>query len=144
MFNEVVLGSFHVFVTVIIHGIAMLLSTYWQREMLGVSHDLSIWSSFFRVFYVVIVMFIATVLESAWWAANYLYLGALETFEAAMYFSMVTYTTLGYGDITLGEEWRLLAAFQAANGVIIAGWSTALVFAVIQKLYGLRHRESPR
>ena len=139
MLDQILLGSVHVFVTVVIHGMAMLLSTSRLRKRMEDSREVPLWELFLRVFYVVVVMFIATILESAWWAANYIYLGAMETFEAAMYFSMVTYTTLGYGDITLDTQWRLLSAFQAANGVIIAGWSTALVFAVIQKIYVVRH-----
>lgn len=78
------------------------------------------------------------VLEAAWWAAHCTCLGAITAFDEAMYFSMVAYTTLGYGDITLREGWRLLSGFQAANGVIIAGWSTALVIAVVQRVYNAR------
>ena len=84
----------------------------------------------------------ATLLETLWWAASYVYLGVLQSLEPALYFSMVTYTTLGYGDITLDEQWRLLSAFQAVNGLVIAGWSTALLFALIQKIYLAHHPES--
>ena len=55
--------------------------------------------------------------------------------EAALYFSMVTFTTLGYGDVLLDERWRLMAAFEAANGIIIFGLSTAVVVAVVQRVY---------
>ena len=48
---------------------------------------------------------------------------------------METYTTLGYGDIVLTGAWRVLSAIQAANGVIIFGWTTALTFYSIQKIY---------
>lgn len=51
-----------------------------------------------------------------------------------MYFSMVTFTTLGYGDITLGGDWRLLASFEAANGIIMFGWTTALIVAYLQRM----------
>jgi hypothetical protein len=77
--------------------------------------------------------------ESCWWAATYVLLGAIDSFESALYFSIVTYTTLGYGDMTLDTQWRLLSSFQASNGVIIAGWSTALLFALIQKVYSAHH-----
>ncbi len=47
----------------------------------------------------------------------------------------MTFTKLGYGDITLGEDWGLLAAFQAATGLFMFGWSTAIVIAAVQRIY---------
>ncbi|MEZ5199484.1 MAG: potassium channel family protein [Bacteroidales bacterium] len=80
-------------------------------------------------------MLCASLIEALFWAITYMMLGAVEVFENALYFSIVTYTTLGYGDITLTENYRLLASLQAANGIIIFGWSTAITMAVVQKLY---------
>jgi voltage-gated potassium channel Kch len=65
----------------------------------------------------------------------YIFIGAFQSFEQALYFSIVTFTTLGYGDITLESNWRLLASFEAASGIIIFGWSTAIIVAVVQRLY---------
>jgi hypothetical protein len=48
---------------------------------------------------------------------------------------MVTFTSLGYGDIVLTGKWRTLASIQAANGVIVFGWTTALIFDFIQRMY---------
>lgn len=83
----------------------------------------------------VIIMFVAALLESTVWAATYVHLGAFETFEPALYFSMVTFTTLGYGDIVLDEEFRLMATFEAANGTIMFGWTAALIVAFVQRVY---------
>lgn len=83
-------------------------------------------------------MFLAIVIEAWIWALLYLYdprITALPDLETAFYFSMVTFTTLGYGDIVLTGQWRTLASIQAANGVIIFGWTTALIFYFIQKIY---------
>ena len=84
---------------------------------------------------VVILMFLASVLEVLVWALTYLALNAIEGFERALYFSMVTYTTLGYGDVVLIERWRLLSSFEAANGIIMFGWTTAIVIAAVQRIY---------
>ena len=80
-------------------------------------------------------MFLASLLEAVIWAISYLVLDAIQTVEEALYFSIVTFTTLGFGDITLSESWRLLASLQAANGIIIFGWSTAITMAAVQRLY---------
>jgi hypothetical protein len=69
------------------------------------------------------------------WACIYRLRSALPNFEDALYFSTVTFTTVGYGDIVLDRETRLLATFEAANGWIIFGWATALMMIVIQKLF---------
>ena len=52
-----------------------------------------------------------------------------------MYFSFTTFTTLGYGDVTLEGPWRLLTGIESLNGVILIGGSTALSFAVIQEVW---------
>jgi hypothetical protein len=73
------------------------------------------------------------------WAVFYLVIAPVKeigTFEEAVYFSAVTFTTLGYGDITLADHhWRLLSGAEALNGVLLAGWSTALLFAVFQRCW---------
>lgn len=77
-------------------------------------------------------------LEIIVWAGAYKAIvptGELADFEAAVYFSFVTFTTLGYGDITLSEVYRLLSGIQALNGILLVGWSTALMFAVVQKTW---------
>ena len=84
---------------------------------------------------VVLLMFLVSVMEVLVWSVTYLWLGALEGLEKATYFSMVTFTTLGYGEIVLDEQWRLLASFEAANGIIMFGWTTAIVLATVQRIY---------
>ena len=84
---------------------------------------------------IVVMMIVAAIVEAMIWAGYFTMAGAIETFEESLYFSIVTYTTLGYGDITLGEEWRILASLEAATGIIIFGWSTANVMSAIQNIY---------
>ncbi|PCH76662.1 MAG: hypothetical protein COB98_05600 [Flavobacteriaceae bacterium] len=57
-----------------------------------------------------------------------------HTFSEALYFSLVTFTTLGYGDITMSSPWRLLAGIEAINGIMLIGWSTAMMYSLIQKI----------
>jgi len=58
-----------------------------------------------------------------------------SSFSEAVYFSLVTFTTLGYGDISLSSNWRLLSGLEAINGIMLIGWSTAMMFALIQSIY---------
>ena len=55
--------------------------------------------------------------------------------QAALYFSAVTYTTTGYGDLVLPEEWRLLGGVEALTGILMCGWSTGFFFAVVSRMY---------
>jgi hypothetical protein len=88
-----------------------------------------------RVSCIVLLMFVTSVMEVLVWAVAYLKLNAIEGLEQAVYFSMVTFTTLGYGDVLLDERWRLLASFEAANGIIMFGWTTAIVMAVVHRIF---------
>ena len=81
------------------------------------------------------------------WAAVYWTLvgtGQFDGFENALYFSSVTYTSLGYGDFVLTGPWRLLCGIQAINGILLFGWSTALLFILVQRLWQeeIRYDES--
>jgi len=83
----------------------------------------------------VLFLLVPIILDVTLWATFYYALAALPSFEEALYFSTVTFTTVGYGDIVLGREWRQVATFEAINGWVIFGWATALLIAVIQRLY---------
>jgi hypothetical protein len=82
-----------------------------------------------------LVLFFATLLHAAAGATTYVVVDAIQDFETALYFSTVTFTSLGYADITLAENWRLLAAFEAANDCIMFGWTTALVVALVHSFF---------
>lgn len=73
------------------------------------------------------------------YAALYLELGEMRSFEEALYFSTVTFVTLGYGDVVLSEKWRVLSAIEAANGSVLVAWSTAFLLNVTRRLNLLEH-----
>ena len=83
----------------------------------------------------VLLLSAAILLESLLWAGLYVLVDALPTMSEALYFSLVTFTTLGYGDITLHEPWRMLAAFQAATGILMFGWTTAIIVSVAHRVF---------
>ncbi|HAE46415.1 MAG: hypothetical protein CMO30_12310 [Tistrella sp.] len=76
-------------------------------------------------------MLVAHTIEIWGWAVMLLWLGEFSNLESALYFSVVTFSTLGYGDIVLDHQWRLLGAMASVNGIILFGWTTAVVVAVL-------------
>jgi hypothetical protein len=72
-------------------------------------------------------------------ALLYRLLGSFNSFEEALYFSTVTYATIGYGDFTLPHAWRVLGAIEGATGVIMLGWSTAFLVSLLSQLKLLGH-----
>ena len=74
---------------------------------------------------------VAHLLEIALWAVVFIICGEFHDFGIAYYHSAVNYTSLGYDDVVLAPSWRLLGPFEAANGLLLFGLSTAMIFAVI-------------
>jgi hypothetical protein len=81
----------------------------------------------------VTVLMITHAVEIAVWALAYLIFDVAPTGAGLVYFAFVNYTTLGYGDIIPGERWQLLGPMTAMNGVLLFGWSTAVIFEVLRK-----------
>jgi voltage-gated potassium channel Kch len=82
----------------------------------------------------------ALLAEILLWALLYQSLGLFPSLEASLYFSGITFTTVGYGDMTLPHCWRLLSVSEAVNGVLMAGWSAAQLISVVQRMMELRLR----
>ena len=78
------------------------------------------------------------VAEITIWALFYLWGGCLPDAESAFYFSGVTYTTVGYGDLVLAKPWRMLAPLEGLTGILMCGLSASLFFAVVSRIYALR------
>ena len=79
------------------------------------------------------VLMAAHVAEVFVWSFAYVMVGAAPPGTDFIYFAFVNYTTLGYGDVTPIERWQLLGPMTAMNGVLLFGWSTAVIFAVLRK-----------
>lgn len=127
--------------TVLTVGIHAVGTTWWIRRLQRMDGSTSLTAD--RIAALKILCSTATcllllnIVEVTVWAMAYLAIpdDQLNTLEETVYFSMVTFTSLGYGDVVIASSWRLLSGIQAIAGLLIFGWSTALLFAVVQKLW---------
>jgi hypothetical protein len=79
------------------------------------------------------VLMAAHTLEVALWALVYRMIAVAPPGSDLLYFAFVNYTTLGYGDILPVERWHLLGPFAAMNGILLFGWSTAVIFEILRR-----------
>ena len=91
-----------------------------------------------------LVLMAAHTLEVFVWSVAYAIVNAAPDDANLVYFAFVNYTTLGYGDVTPLAKWRLLGPMTAMNGVLMFGWSTALIFEVLIKTIGQRGSQTTR
>jgi hypothetical protein len=134
---QIAIGSILMIVTTFVHAACTLAALGALRMLHAERWGLrSQWRRVGLIAALVLMMFLAALIEVYIWAAVYLVVGAISGLESAVYFSTVTFTTLGYGDITLSQDWRILASFEAANGIIMFGWTTALIIAFVHRVAG--------
>jgi len=134
----ILVGGVLTVLTVIIHAAG---TTWWVQILTGrYQNSGRAWKRralWFVLISTAMVMLLLHVVEVCLWAGAYRIFvpGEIETFEKALYFSFVTFTSLGYGDISLSSEWRLLSGIEALSGLLVAGISTALLFSVLQRAW---------
>jgi len=125
--------------TIVIHALAVLATvTFVRHEEHAGRVGVSFWTDVAIVAVVVFFELVAHLLEIGVWAAFFTVSGEFSAFAAAFDHSAVNYTTLGYGNVIMTPSWRLLGPLEAANGMLLFGVSTALAFAVIQRLMQAR------
>jgi hypothetical protein len=119
--------------TIVIHALVMT-AVVRVAQALGTRE---VWHPWLRLAVVMIgtvsVLMLAHVSEVLVWAATYAMTDAAPDGAALVYFAFVNYTTLGYGDITPVPRWLLLGPITAMNGILLFGWSTAVLFEVLLK-----------
>ncbi len=127
--------------TVIIHAFGTLeaiahLSRAWQRR----KEKQRALASEILIVRVVSILLILHLLEAGVWAMFFLVTRVLPDLETSFYFSLTSYTTVGYGDVVLPASSRILGPIEAAVGILMFGWSTALIVTAITRVYGSRLR----
>lgn len=127
--TNLALGTLMISLTVLIHPFGLM----------GVTHVMSFVTDRIRLHghrsrmlamnTVVIGVFAVLTAEVWLWAASFTLIGVVDDFETALYFSTITFSTVGYGDVVPYPEWRMLAALEGVNGFLLIGWSTAYLIA---------------
>jgi hypothetical protein len=136
------IGSVAVLGTIFIHALAVGATVnFFRREMRRGRAGVALWIDHAIVVSAISFAFVAHLIEIALWAALFVSCGEFRQFGIAYYHSAVNYTTLGYGDIIMSPPHRLLGPLEAADGSLMFGVSTAMIFAVIQRLILVKFKD---
>jgi hypothetical protein len=133
MLRQYLVGSSVTAINILIHASITVVVVRVARAT-GLRKTLHPWSRLLAVMVATAsVLIVAHTLEVIVWSAAYLLVNAAPANADAFDFAFVNYTTLGYGDVTPSKGWRLLGPMTAMNGVLMFGWSTAVIFEVLRK-----------
>ena len=132
MISKVLLAWCLMAVCVTIHAAGVGRALRWLPLRTGVlpAYRRAVWLSITVAGWVILLH----VVEVIGWAIAYFAGGAMPDLPSSLYFSAVTYTTTGYGDLVLPQAWRLVGAIEALTGILMCGWSTGFFFAVVSRI----------
>lgn len=132
-------GAGAVACTIIVRALALVATVNLIRHERKLGRaGAGFWIDFSIIAVAIAVALVSHLMEIAVWAVLFLVCGEFSDFGIAYYHSAVNYTTLGYGDVLMTPSWRMLGPLEAANGMLMFGVSTAIIFAVIQRLIQAR------
>jgi hypothetical protein len=131
----VVIGCGAIACTIVIHAAALIGNLHFiRRQRAKGRFGAGFWRDLEIVGAAVLVALAAHLIEIGLWAFVLVAVGEFQRVELAFYHSAMNYTTLGYGDIVMSPAWKLLGPLEAADGLLMFGVSTAMIFAVVQRL----------
>ncbi|MDQ0322249.1 hypothetical protein QO002_004455 [Pararhizobium capsulatum DSM 1112] len=135
MLLVIVIATALLLATIVVHGAAVMLLYNCGARPLGNAGNLSPLSRLGWSYFFVLGFVVAHLIEIMIWALAYRLTGELQDLEEAIYFSAITFATIGYGDVTLVGKWRLASALEGVNGILLFGWTTAFLFKVSAVLW---------
>jgi len=127
-------------VTVLIHALGTVetiayASRVWKRKRREQTTQSSL-AAAGQVVRIVSVLLVLHFLEAGVWALYYWLVEILRDLETAFYFSLTSYTTVGYGDVVLPESSRFFGPIEGAVGILMFGWSTGIIVTAMHRIYG--------
>lgn len=132
-------ASLMVALTVVIHYLGLVLLLRLLRARPRRKRQKPHFSQAEAVLFIVFWLMALHAIEIWSYAGLYLLAGAISDLETALYFSTTSFTTVGYGDIVLARDWRIVGAIESANGLLLFGWSTAFLTTTTAQLSTLEH-----
>ncbi len=130
-----IVGVVTILMSIVIHSIAGRSVLHLMlREMRRPVHARHYRHDIMLVWSATSVLLAGHLLEILMWSVLILALGEFPSLAPAFYHSAVNYTTLGYGDIVMSPQWRLLGPLEAADGMLMFGLTTAIIFAAINRI----------
>jgi len=125
--------------TIVIHGVAVLAIVHFVRRQRRLGRaGIRFWEDLIIVSGAILLALLAHLVEIGIWALVFALCGEFTHLAPAIYHSAVNYTSLGYGDVVMSAQWRFLGPLETADGMLMFGVSTAIIFAVIQRLVQTR------
>jgi voltage-gated potassium channel Kch len=141
MLTNLVVGTIVISSTVLIHTFGLIAITHVMASLVARFRMHGRRSRVIAMISIVFGLFAVLTVEIWLWAIFYLLIGAFPDIATALYFSTVTFSTLGYGDVLPPDRWRQLAALEAVNGFLLIGWSTAYLIAASTRVGPFRSGE---
>ncbi len=135
MLIQLTLATVMVVITILIHGAGITALARGMRLEVDAAeaHHFSLKRAM-AILVIVLALFTLHGIEIWLYAAVYLVIGAVQNLEAAVYYSTITYASIGFGDSEMARPWRLVGAIEGINGVLLLGWSTAFFVTVVARL----------
>ena len=126
---------------VVVHAIGMTALLRWVNNIAG-RIGARFWFSTWMLVRTAGLIILLHLIEIAIWAFFYAWDHGMPDLHSAFYFSAVTYTTTGYGDLVLPYEWHWVGGIEALTGILMCGWSAAFFFAVVTRMNEMRPTRS--
>lgn len=141
MLANLLAGTIMVLVTVIIHGVGLLMLSAGLRIVIGrYAPHLSLSGTVVTMVLTVLGLFFLHTIEIWAWAVAYVWLGAMPNLQEALFFSTLSFSTLGAEAISATPQWQLFGSMEGVNGFLLIGWSTAYLIPAWTR-YGPFHED---
>ncbi|MGD2007402.1 MAG: ion channel [Cellvibrionales bacterium] len=131
MITGMVVGFAAMVLCLVVQGFLLIMATRYYFGHLNWVKASSRVKAMLLIAQVMLILVLGNLLQGAIWAVLFMVLGEFGDFSTAYYHSLVNFATLGYGDIVMTDQWRILGPMQAINGVLMIGVSTAAITSVV-------------